>query len=424
MREPYYEQSVIRDDEVQENIINSTPAAQRLVHLDVLRGFALLGILLVNFQWFSRPLQAMYVGYDPSLTGINLGADWLISWLAEGKFYPLFALLFGIGFTLMTESATAKGVRFWTVYGRRLLLLALIGLFHLAFIWPGDILLIYAICAVLMLLFFRNTPVQRLWKWTLVLIGVPALLVAVLLVIVLDPVALTAMQKALAHEKAALMDDVARASSVYINGSFSEVTSERIRSYWSYLSLDGIYLLMIVLGYFLLGRWLAVSGKVIDLPAHRRFLRRWAMVGLPLGLLLAALSTALFYQGDIVMLDPGPVVGEFLGLVAGVILPLGYLAAVLLAASKLTWLAPLGRTALSQYLLQSIIWTSVFYGYGLGLWGQVPRVWQLVLAVAFFALQVVISHWWLKRYRFGPAEWLWRSFTYWNWQPFKNEKSS
>lgn len=303
--------------------------------------------------------------------------------------------------------------------------MALIGLFHMAFIWSGDILLLYAISAVLMLIIFRRTPVQRLWKWALVLIGMPGLLVAMLLLFMaLEPATLADMQEELAKEKSALVEDVERASSVYSDGSFAEVTSERIHSYWFYMSSDGIYFLMMTVGYFLLGRWLAVSGKVIDLHAQRQFLHRWAMVGFPMGFVLAALGAALVYQGDIALLNPVALVGELFSLVAAVVLPLGYLAVVLLATSKLTWLAPVGRMAISQYLLQSIIWSTVFNGYGLGLWGQVPRLWHVVLAVVFFGLQIVISHWWLKRYRFGPVEWLWRSFTYWSWQPFKNEQRS
>src|SRR5690606_29527181 len=199
---------------------------------------------------------------------------------------------------------------------------------------------------------------------------------------------------------------------------------ERIHSYYRYVSSQGFMILLMVVGYFLLGRWLAVSGRVIDLQAHRRFLQRWAIVGLPLGLALAAVGAALMYRGDLALLDQVALVGILMAFMAGVVLPLGYLAVVLLAASKLTWLAPIGRMALSQYLLQSIVWTLVFYGYGLGLWEQVPRLWHPVLVVVFFALQVGISHWWLKRYRSGPAEWLWRSFTYWSWQPFKNEQKS
>lgn len=405
-------------------ISTPTPEAQRLVHLDILRGFALFGILLVNFQWFTRPLQAVFLGHDASLTGLDLAVDWLISCLAEGKFYPLFAMLFGISFTLMVDRALAKGVRFWTVYGRRLLILALIGLAHMVFIWSGDILLVYAISAAVMLLFFRRTPVQRLWKWALVLIGIPWLLMGVLaLSWALDPVSMTEMNEEMRQEKASLIEDVGRSSSVYGNGSFAEVTKERIHSYLSFLSSQGIVTLLMVVGYFLLGRWLAVSGRVMDLRAHRRFLQRWAVMGFPVGLALAAGGAALIYRGDIALLDQVTLVGGLLALAAGLVLPLGYLAIVLLAAPRLTWLAPVGRMALSQYLLQSLVWTTVFYGYGLGLWGQVPRLWHPLMATAFFALQVALSHWWLQRFYFGPAEWLWRSLTYCQWQPFKKAKT-
>ncbi|HEY7883587.1 MAG TPA: DUF418 domain-containing protein [Cellvibrionaceae bacterium] len=405
---------------MQENTINATTQSERLIHLDILRGFALFGILLVNFQWFTRPLQAVYLGPDAALTGADFAVDWLITWLAEGKFYPLFAMLFGIGFTLMAERAGETGVGFGAAYGRRLLVLALMGLGHMAFIWSGDILLLYALSAVVMLIFFRLTPVQRLWKWALVLIGIPVLLTGIFaLSSVIDPESITDMQEEMMQEKIELIADVERSGGVYGSGSFSEITGERLHSYWSYVSSNGFFLMLMIVGYFLLGRWLVESGRVTDLTAHRGFLRRWALAGLPLGLLLAALSTLLIYRGDLALLDQAVLLGGTLALIAGVIVPLGYLALVLLAAAKLAWLAPVGRMALSQYLLQSMVWTTVFYGYGLGLWGGIPQLWHPLLVVAFFALQIALSHWWLNRYRFGPAEWLWRSLTYWQWQRFK-----
>lgn len=407
---------------MQPHPMGPTEESERLVHLDILRGFALFGILLVNFQWFTRPLQAIYLGYDPSLTDTNLTVDWLISWLAEGKFYPLFALLFGVSFTLMAERADVRDTRFWTNYCRRLLMLAFIGLLHVAFVWSGDILLVYAVCAAVMLVLFRRTPVQRLWKWALVPIGIPFLLIGVLaLSSFIDPSSMNDMREDLVQEKAEVLADVERARAVYSDGSYIEVTLERINGYLSYVSSDEILVFPMVIAYFLLGRWLAVSRRVIDLHRHRRFLRSWAIVGFPLGLVLSALAAALMYRGDIALLDQFSLVGAWLASVVGVVLPLGYLAVVVLNASTLRWLVPVGRMALSQYLLQSLVWTTVFYGYGLGLWGQVPRIWHPALVVVFFALQVVSSHWWLKHFRYGPVEWLWRCFTYWRWQPLRRE---
>jgi len=108
-----------------------------------------------------------------------------------------------------------------------------------------------------------------------------------------------------------------------------------------------------------------------------------------------------------------------LGTLASVFVPLGYLSAVTLGSRTLAFLAPAGHMALTNYLLQSLVWTWVLYGYGLGLWGQVPRAAQVLLTFAFFAVQVSASRWWLERFRFGPAEWLWRSLTYWQLQPMR-----
>ncbi|MCC5862041.1 MAG: hypothetical protein JJT93_09055, partial [Gammaproteobacteria bacterium] len=128
------------------------PAADRLLHLDVLRGFALLGILFVNFEWFTRPLQAIVFGAEPGLEGVDRVVNFTIKTLAEGKFYALFSMLFGAGFALMASRALAHDTAFRGLYFRRLLLLALFGVAHLLLIWAGDILLVYALCGMLMLL--------------------------------------------------------------------------------------------------------------------------------------------------------------------------------------------------------------------------------------------------------------------------------
>ena len=118
-----------------------------------------------------------------------------------------------------------------------------------------------------------------------------------------------------------------------------------------------------------------------------------------------------------------PTVATALGLtlsaLAGLLLSLAYLSAVTLGAHRLTFLAPAGQMALSNYLVQSLAWTWLIYGHGFGLWGQLPRSLQLMLALGFFVLQVIFSAWWLGRFRFGPAEWLWRCLSYWQLQPMR-----
>ncbi len=396
-----------------------TPDVQRLVHLDILRGFALLGILLVNFQWFTRPMLAIYLIPNTSLTGLDLAVDWIITWLGEGKFYPLFSLMFGMGFALMADRSQTKDSGFLGYYSRRLVVLAVFGLAHILLIWSGDILLIYAITAVFMMLLFSRTPVERLWKWALALLGVPFGFLLLTWLGMLDPDFTAQTNAELIEDTRSLRAEIEASAAVYREGSFIEVMRERWHEYTEIFADQGWLMICMVLGYFLLGRWLVVSGRMAQTDVHRRFFVRWATIGLPMGLIISAIATACLYLFDASLLSHPIMLGSLLYVIAGVVLPFGYLSMVTLMASRLSWLAPLGRMALSQYLLQSLVWTTVFYGYGVGLWGQVPRFYHLPLALAFFAFQVVLSHWWLRRFYFGPAEWLWRSLTYWRLQPFR-----
>lgn len=403
--------------------LQPTRARERLLHLDVLRGFALFGILLVNFEFFSRPAQSLLLAAEPPRQGLNLAADWLVALLAEAKFYPLFSMLFGIGFALMLERAQARTQPFWGLYARRLGILLLFGLAHRLLVWTGDILLSYALAGFLMILLFRHTPTPRLLPWSLLLLLLP------LAANWLGTLALLG-GKAVAPDifdaigsDAALIAKVEAAESIYRAGSYGEVLRLRLVETLSMIEFD-LSGLPTILGFFLLGRWLLESGRLREPGAHPgffRLLRRWGL-GLGLGLSLAAVL--MIYQPDPLELSLWQAVGASFYTLAGIVLALGYLGQVTTRATQLGWLAPAGRMALSNYLLQSLFWTWVFYGYGLGLWGQIPRFWQLLLAIGFFALQVRFSAWWLLHFRFGPAEWLWRSLTYLRPQPFLRRSNS
>ncbi len=395
----------------------TTPPHRRLVHLDVLRGFALFGVLLVNFQWFTRPVQTMAVGSDPSLAGVDLVVDRIVHWLAEGKFYPLFSMLFGIGFALMAARAAAAARAFRAVYLRRLAGLALFGAAHVTLAWSGDILVLYAFAALAMLLLFAGTPVTRLWRWGVALIALPATLLALLVAAGVafdraDPAAAEEVRSTIEAQRSTVLASVESAARVHATGTFTDNVVQRWRDVAVMAADAGWIWLPTVLGFFLLGRWLFESGVLADPAAHRRFLARWRRLGLLAGLPLAALATALLAGRDLFVPTPTLALGAIAATAAGVVLSLGYLSAVVLAADRLRWLAPVGRMALTNYLLQSAVWSLVFYGYGLGLWGQVPRAWHPVLCVGFFALQVAFSRWWLQRFAHGPAEWAWRWLTY------------
>lgn len=396
------------------------PTGERLDHLDVLRGFALLGILLVNFQWFVRPIQAIALGAQPDLAGAGLLVDWLIKALAEGKFYALFSILFGAGFALMAGRAERRDAPFWGVYLRRLFLLLLFGIGHMLLVWAGDILVVYSLCALFMVLLFRKTPVQRLWKWALVFFIIPVALIWLgalsIAATQFDTELHAGIMAEFAEDESRIRAELAVAATIIDEGSWQDNVGQRLRDAGFVL---GSFLFWVppVLGYFLLGRWLVVTERLTRPQEHHMFFRRWRSRGLLLGLPLALVGTALIYHANMMLPSLSVALGASLFLAGSVLLALGYLSIIILAAGRLRVLAPAGQMALSNYLSQSLFWTWMMYGHGLGLGPLLPRWSHLLLALAFFAVQLMISHWWMARYRFGPAEWLWRSLSYWQRQP-------
>ncbi len=402
------------------------PASRRLLHLDVLRGFALLGILLVNFEWFARPIQAIVLGAEPDLAGVGLITSWLIKALAEGKFYALFSMLFGAGFALMAERASERLVPFWGVYLRRLFLLLLFGIGHMLLVWAGDILVVYSVCAFIMVLLYRKTPAGRLWKWAIAWFLLP------LLIFWLGALSIVASQfdadlhaglmAGFQSSEAEIRMQVEQAQRIQATGSWRENVGQRIRD-GLFLASSAPFWVPPILAYFLLGRWLLVSGRLARPDDYHPFFKRWRWLGLLVGLPLSIAGTAMLFGSAQIIPTPDLALGTSLFLAGSLLLSMGYLSTIVLAARRLAILAPAGQMALTNYLTQSLFWTWALYGHGLGLGEFVPRGSFLLLALAFFALQLAFSHWWMARYRFGPAEWLWRSLTYMQRQPMRRQSS-
>ncbi len=398
------------------------PVQRRLEHLDVLRGFALFGILLVNFQWFTRPLQAIVLGADPGLEGLDLAADWLIRALAEGKFYPLFSILFGAGFALMAERAEARRAPFWGLYLRRLLILLLFGAAHLVLIWAGDILLVYALTGFVMVALFRNTPARRLWKWALAFIALPLLLMWLAALSIWatqgDPELHASIVADFEADAWSLEESVAEAAATHAAGSWTDNVAQRLED-GRFMLANFAFWIPPILGYFLLGRWLIATRRLLEPDRHRLFFRRWRSRGLLLGLPLAVAGAVTMHGANASIPSLNVATGLTFTTLGALLLALAYLSLVVLGSERLRFLAPAGQMALTNYLCQSLVWTWILYGHGLGLWNEIPRAWQPLLVVAFFAAQVALSRLWLKRFRFGPAEWLWRSLTYAQRQPMR-----
>ena len=394
--------------------------AERIETLDVLRGFALFGILTVNMVAFSWPMDQMMPGQLDWESRRDILADWMIRFLADGKFYPLFALLFGLGAAIQMERAELHRADFAKHFCRRLFALLGFGLAHALLIWEGDILVWYALCGFLLLAFRKRKP-KTLLIWAAICLLIPALLIlllwALLAGVSLVPEFARAIQKELAQspeDSAQLLEETIR---IFATGSYGEIFVHRLGNLllaW----LAGLFYFPTFLAMFLLGLYAGTRRIFRDQAAHSGLIRRVLLWGLVIGL-----PTNLIYTAGMVNSDMSDVrfiwlLSQAFVAVGGPSQSLAYAAAIALLlrhnlCKRLAHrVAAAGRLALSNYLLQSLICTTIFYSYGLGLFGSVGRAAGLVLAVAIYSAQVLFSIWWLRRFRFGPMEWLWRTLTY------------
>ncbi|HAI45364.1 MAG TPA: hypothetical protein DCM50_01460, partial [Stenotrophomonas sp.] len=377
------------------------------------------GILLMNIEAFSGPLDLAFTGIDARWHGLDYVADAFVYIFVQGKFFTLFSLLFGAGFAVMAQRAQAAGREFTPFYLRRSLGLALIGLCHALLVWSGDILVIYALLS-LPLLACREAPT----RW-LPVMGVLTYLCAAALMLLLG--ALTGLEAQLQSDGAQVQAAIDSAQQTidlqrqaYAHGSYAQAVLQRLRDLIAQLG-SIIVVGPEVLGMFLIGSWFARSGALAT-PERFARLYRWLRQGaLPLGLALM-LGSAIWQP----YLAPGTFTAASgaafaLTSVASLLMCLGYLAWIVRLRAALQWLAPVGRMALSQYIAQSLLCTWVFYGYGLGAFEQMPRAWQVPFALAVFAVQVVLSHLWLRAFRFGPLEWVWRAMTYLTWPALRRD---
>lgn len=408
--------------------ISPVQQTERIQIVDILRGFALFGILFVNMTIFSRPIQAILFPVDPDTPWFDRGAAWLIHFLGEGKFYALFSLLFGLGLTLQMERIERRGGRFVPLYLRRLLVLLGIGMVHAFLIWMGDILILYALIGFL-LMFFRKARPRTLLVWIVILIALPLLFNAGITALLTwarsIPDVAQEMDAIFAETTATYKADLARAYTVYANGSFSDITAQRISDYTS-MGLSSYFVLGFnVLAMFLLGVYFGKREAFRNLEASRGLFRTLLVWGLIIGLAGNALYATMILS--LPRIEPGwPLLLATIGHTIGApLLMLAYVSAFCLLACSPGWskrlqvLAPVGQMALTNYLTQSIVCTLIFYGYGLGLFGKVGTAAGIGLTIVIYLLQIPFSHWWMKRFSYGPAEWVWRSLTYLKPQPIK-----
>ena len=397
-------------------------STERLPALDVLRGFALLGILAMNIQSFSLPGAAYFFPtVHGDLGGVNHGLWYLSELLARRKFMGLFSMLFGAGVLLMDERARAAGRGWAGLHYRRMGVLWLIGMAHAYLLWSGDILVPYAACGLLLYLF------RRLRASRLIVLGVLFLAVGSGLSLMAGLSAPHWPPESLAEFNAqwrpgpeAVAEEIAVMGR---SGWAAEIAHRAPDTLMIQLFYFPFHILWRAGGYMLLGMALYKLGWLQG-GAGRRSCWTWIVLGLLVGVPMTAWGV---HRAEASGWDPATsfFVASQWGYWGSVPIALGYAGAISLLMrgrvlpGLLARLGAVGRTAFSNYLLHTLICTTLFMGHGLGLFGRVERIGQAGIVVAIWALQLAVAPVWLRHFRYGPAEWLWRSLSYRRRQPFR-----
>ncbi|MFJ2176812.1 DUF418 domain-containing protein [Streptomyces sp. NPDC101062] len=389
--------------------LGKAPTA-RLADVDALRGFALLGILMVNIPFFASGYTLLDMP-DPARTAWHDHlASGVVQFLFESKFYLLFSFLFGYSFTLQLNSAAARGLSFRPRFLRRIGGLFLIGVANAVLLFYGDILVTYALLGLVLFLVRGISPRRALWVAGIIT-GVIALifLAVAVLVAVIDG----ASASPTAAERATMLAD-GRTATEAMRGGLGSVVGERLDSLTTALPLILFFQGPLAFSAFLVG---LAAGKrraldhtaAPDPAAYRRKLRLIQLVGFPVGL---AGSLAYTVAGPENLFAPAA------HLVTAPFLTAAYVATLLRVfrtargARLAEVLARPGRMALTNYLSQSLLCGLIFTGVGLGLIGRMPYAAVIAVAVGIFAVQLAWSAWWMRRFRIGPVEWLLRAATH------------
>lgn len=406
----------------------AAPAEHRLGHLDLIRGYALLGVLLMNIHfWFRAPLERYSLSPHPFPGAWNVATDHVLGVWFAGKSVTLFAMLFAIGLCMQREAFEAQG-RPWLPFGTRRLGVALaFGFLHVGLLWVGDILHQYALTGWLILPFLGlGAKAVNRWVTGVLLFTVTAVVLFSWMQAASGPGSYGPPPEAQAQARTL----AAALTQGYTQPTWWGVAQTRLFHYRSAV----LGMLPVILAFtgvnFLIGVRIWKSGLLQDPLPHRDRLRRWAWIGIPLGVLLCLPSE----------LAPGftetlkahwkwawlllPVVGISQAFGA-LVLALGLGSALLTLWLHPRWrvrLGPLtavGRMGFTNYILQSLVCSWIFQGYGLGLYNRVGPLGGALIGLMLFALQVPLSGAWLRRFQFGPLEWAWRALAYGRVPPFR-----
>jgi uncharacterized protein len=389
--------------------------AERIDLVDVLRGLAVCGILIGNMQWFSGYGMMPETMQAADFSQADKIVQFLVHFFIEGKFYSIFSFLFGFGFALQMARAEQRGDLTTRLFKRRLLWLFVIGVLHATLLWAGDILSVYALMGFILIL-FRKRRDKTLLKWAVMMMIVPVgfYLLSFVLFSVFVPA------DALANFGASQVERWNDQVQIVTHGSWWQIVTGYNLVYlagrWAGLIIQ--MRLPKILAMFLLGVWTYRRGILREPEKHSDLLRNVLIYGGVLGLIgniaLAALA------GNEAPLPPTiaaifGVIGYAFGVPA---LALWTISAVTLLWQRTDWsrvlspLAPVGRMALTNYVLQTVVCVFVFYSYGVAEFGRSGPLRSTAIALAIFSGQIAVSNVWLRYFQYGPLEWVWRQLTY------------
>lgn len=371
--------------------------SDRLSWIDAARGFAILGIFMVNIPAFNAPFFLYGGGEEYWNSTLDYVTQSFVDIFFQASFYTLFSFLFGFGIQMLLDRLSMRTEKVNTLIFRRLLILICFGLIHAFLLWHGDILLSYGVVGMFLFLFFkRKNKTLTIWAFSILLI--PTVLYTTLLYQYRD-------QLDLADNEA-----INQAFVNYGQGTYIDVLQQNYQDWANSNTVFGYFFLICnLLPLFLLGMVFARKKWLHDVEANKHVLKRlWVitlflfilgkagpyLVGNPTWLsfpqdIIGGTASAIFYVVSITLLFQKAKLKKYL-------LPFTYV----------------GRMSLSNYILQSIISFWLFYSVGFGLYGKVSPLGSAVLVLVIYCFQVLLSKWWMERYKYGPLEWVWRVLMY------------
>jgi len=397
--------------------ISPVKPKERYIILDALRGLALLGICLANFPEFSLYtfLRNEVVTSMPT-AGIDTVVKYLQYIFIDGKFYTLFSLLFGISFSIILSNAAQKNKNGLMIFYRRMIALFFIGLFHLLFLWAGDILILYAFVGFFLPL-FRNVSNKKLLTYSIVLLLVPILIDACIVVFNWNLSAPVISATQYFHGKFGITEESFPVwlveTKTYLDVLKFNIAGSFIRMQ-EFIEGNRAFK---VLGLFLLGLYIGRNKIYANLESNKKLLKKVAAYGFVIGF-----PTSVLYAWSAMNFHPLGLVGHSMIYAVSVVpLAFAYSSAVCLWYLKnkeqriFRFFASPGRMALTNYLMQSVLGIILFYGIGFALGAKTGLVYVELIALAVFAVQMLYSSIWLYYNQYGPLEWGWRMLTYKKW---------